>query len=421
MTTETGKTRLQKALAHRNGTVPIDLGGTPVTGIHVSILSDLRRHFGLPDEPIKVIDPCQMLGLPENDLLDILEIDIAGIFSPMTKFGFENKDWKEWRTPWNQTVLVGEGFQVDERPDGVYVYPGGDRSVSPSAFMPTGGWFFDSIIRQEPFDPDRWNIEDNLEEFVPISDPVLRSLKEQLENAKPTGRGIVAGIGGTAFGDVSNIPGPFLKHPKGLRDIARWYMAMAMSPDHIREMFSRQLEIVLANLAKAFAILGDEIDVIYLCGTDFGTQTSTFCSPKTFRELWFPYYKEMNDWIHAHTTWKTFKHSCGAVADFLPLLIECGFDIINPVQCSAKGMDPQFIKDTYGDRIVFWGGGIDTQHVLPFGTPQEVRDQVLSRCEIFSKNGGYVFNTIHNIQAGTPMENLAALFEAFREFRGPLR
>jgi uroporphyrinogen-III decarboxylase len=126
----------------------------------------------------------------------------------------------------------------------------------------------------------------------------------------------------------------------------------------------------------------------------------------------------MNGWIHKNTSWKTFKHSCGAVEKFMESFIESGFDIINPVQCSATGMDPAHLKEKYGDRLVFWGGGLDTQQTLPFGTPAEVRKQVLERCETFFKNGGFVFDTIHNIQALTPVENIVAMVDAVREFNG---
>jgi len=160
------------------------------------------------------------------------------------------------------------------------------------------------------------------------------------------------------------------------------------------------------------------VDAVFICGTDFGTQKSTFCSPRTYRELYMPYYKQVNDWIHAHTGWKTFKHSCGAVETFIEGFIDSGFDILNPVQCSAAGMDPRHLKDAYGDRIVFWGGGVDTQKTLPFGTPGEIRGEVLRRCEIFSENGGFIFNTVHNIQANTPVENIAAMISAVREFNG---
>ena len=148
--------------------------------------------------------------------------------------------------------------------------------------------------------------------------------------------------------------------------------------------------------------------VVFLCGTDFGTQSGTFCSPESYQALWHPYYKKVNDWIHENTTWKTFKHSCGAVEGFMELFIKSGFDIINPVQCSAKGMEAEMLKKKYGSRLVFWGGGVDTQHILPFGTPEQVREQVLQRCAIFAKDGGFVFDAVHNVQAKTPVENIAA-------------
>jgi uroporphyrinogen-III decarboxylase len=124
----------------------------------------------------------------------------------------------------------------------------------------------------------------------------------------------------------------------------------------------------------------------------------------------------MNDWIHAHTGWKTFKHSCGAVESLIPSFIESGFDILNPVQVSASGMEPEHLKKEYGKDIVFWGGGVDTQHTLMFGTPHDVRKQVLKFCEIFSRDGGFVFNAVHNIQGNVPVENVAAMFQALKEF-----
>jgi uroporphyrinogen-III decarboxylase len=141
-------------------------------------------------------------------------------------------------------------------------------------------------------------------------------------------------------------------------------------------------------------------------------------SPDLFRDLWKPFYRQLNDWVHAHTPWKTFKHSCGAVASFLPSFIGAGFDIANPVQCSAAGMEPQGLKDRFGRDLTFWGGCIDTQRTLPFGTPAEVKRQALERCRIFAPGGGYVFNAIHNVQARTPVDNALAMFEAIREFNG---
>ena len=151
-------------------------------------------------------------------------------------------------------------------------------------------------------------------------------------------------------------------------------------------------------------------------GTDFGTQTGQFCSVDAFRTLWKPYYQKLNGWIHENTSWKTFKHSCGAIFELVEELIDSGFDILNPVQCSATGMAPADLKRQYGSRITFWGGGVDTQKILPFGSPQEVKEDVENKCRVFAKDGGFVFNSIHNVQAMTPVENVAAMFETVWQF-----
>jgi uroporphyrinogen-III decarboxylase len=195
-------------------------------------------------------------------------------------------------------------------------------------------------------------------------------------------------------------------------------MAPLLYPDEVEEVFDQGTDIAIQNFQKYWDEFGSDIDIVYICGTDYGSQNSLMMSPDTYEEIYLPYYKKMCDWIHEHTTWKTLKHSCGAVFDMIPLFIESGFDALNPVQCSATGMDPQKLKDTYGKDILFWGGGVDTQYTLPFGKPEEVREQVLQRLEIFSKDGGYIFNTIHNIQANTPIENIAAMVEAVKEFNG---
>ncbi|NJL31763.1 MAG: methyltransferase, partial [Phycisphaerales bacterium] len=204
----------------------------------------------------------------------------------------------------------------------------------------------------------------------------------------------------------------------GIRDIAEWYMSTAMRPDYVKAIFDKQVDIALGNMQRIADAVGDAIDVVVVCGTDFGTQASQFCSTGTFRDLWLPYYRKMNDWIHTHTQWKTFKHSCGAVEPLIEDFLDAGFDVLNPVQCSATGMDPQLLKEKYGQRLVFWGGGVDTQKTLPFGTPQEVREQVLQRCEVFGKQGGFVFNAIHNVQARTPTANIAAMLDALAQFNG---
>jgi uroporphyrinogen-III decarboxylase len=156
--------------------------------------------------------------------------------------------------------------------------------------------------------------------------------------------------------------------------------------------------------------------VAFVTGTDFGTQQSSFISVKAYRELFRPFHQAVNGWIHAHTPWRTFIHSCGSVVSLIPDFIEAGFDILNPVQCSAAGMEAAELKRKFGDRITFWGGGVDTQRTLPFGTPDEVRREVRERIGAFAPGGGFVFNTIHNVQPATPVENVLALYQAVREY-----
>ena len=213
------------------------------------------------------------------------------------------------------------------------------------------------------------------------------------------------------------MPGTFLKNPKGIRDIEEWYVSLVMRPDYIRAVFERQAEIAVANLARLYAAVGDRVSVIQTNGTDFGTQNGPFCSAESYRELFLPYQKRVNGWIHAHTPWKTFMHCCGSVVPLLDLIAEAEFDILNPVQCSAAGMEPAMLKKRYGGTFTFWGGGVDTQKTLPFGAPDQVRDEVRRRIDTFAPDGGFVFSAIHNVQALTPVENLLALFEVVNEYR----
>ena len=416
----TSRERVNLALNHKQpDRVPLDLGATSVSGMHVSSVYALRQALGLdePGTPVKVVEPFQMLGEIKPDLMDALGVDVVSLCLPKNMFGFENKDWKPW-TFWDGTpVLVHADFNTEPEPNGdILLYPEGDKSAPPSGRMPKGGFYFDAIVRQDPIDDDKLNPEDNIEEFKPISDWELEHLKAEVERLyNETDKAIVGSFGGTSFGDIALVPAPQLKYPKGIRDIEEWYMSTVTRKEYVREVFERQCEIALGNLAKVHKVVGDMVSAVFVTGTDFGMQTGPFISPAAYRDLYQPFHRRINDWVHTNTNWKTFIHSCGAIVDFLPDFIDAGFDILNPVQCSATGMDPQVLKDRFGDKITFWGGGVDTQKTLPFGTPDEVRKEVAERIRIFGKGGGFVFNSIHNIQARTPVENLVALYEAFKE------
>jgi hypothetical protein len=424
-TAMTPRERIQRALSHREpDRVPRDLGGSAVTGAHCTVVYALRQALGLdpPGTPVKVTEPYQMLGELAPDLLDALGIDVVGLGGPRTLFGFENRGWKEW-TFWDGTpLLVPEAFNTTPEPSGdVLMYPEGDRSAPPSGRLPVGGYYFDTIIRQDPIDEDRLDPMDNLEEFGPISDADLAHFAREAASVAATGRGVLASFGGTAFGDIALVPAPFLKRPRGIRDVAEWYISTRSRRDYVYRVFELQCEVALANLAKIRDVVGDVVDAVFLTGTDFGTQRGLFISVGAYRDLYKPFHRAVNDWVHRNTPWKTFIHSCGSVAELIPDFIEAGFDVLNPVQCSAAGMDPRVLKERFGDRITFWGGGVDTQQTLPFGTPDQVRAEVAERVRTFGPGGGFVFNPIHNIQARTPVENLLAMFETLdRESAYPL-
>ncbi len=412
--------RVLDAINHRApDRVPVDFGGSAVTGIHVNCVAKLRDHYGLERRLVKVHEPFQMLGLVEDDLKEAMGIDVTPLPGRTTMFGFENRDWKPWDFN-GLEVLVPEGFQTTVEPEkgGTLIYPKGDLSAPPSGHMPKDGYFFDAIVRQKPLDLDHLNPEDNAEQYTPLTDAQLDGIEEDARAANTGEYAVFASLVNTALGDIAFVPGPDLTDPKGVRDIAEWYMLTASHPDVVHKIFERQVAVGVENMAKIHDRVGDAIDVIFLCGTDFGTQTSSFCSVRTFDTLWKPHYAELCNWIHTNTTWKVFKHSCGSSEKFFESMIDAGIDIINPVQCSAKGMDPRMLKEKYKGRLVFWGGGVDTQRTLPFGTPAEVRAEVLERCAIFSDGGGFVFNAIHNVQANTPIENMVALIDAVKEFNG---
>lgn len=413
----TGKEKLKRAVNHEEGPLLVDVGGMPTTGIHCTVVERMREYYGLEKRIIKIMEPVQMLGELDEDLKEAMGVQTTALWGAGTMYGFRQTDkFKEWRTPWGQDVLVADEFTTSQTEKGTYIYACGDKNYPPAGHMPNGGFFFDNIIRAEEFDEDEYDVSDNFEEFGDISEEDLEWLAVQKKAKENTGDVVMGNLGGTAFGDIALVPGPQLREPKGIRDIEEWYISTSIRQEELHEIFSYQLNYALKNLEKMYQVLGDTIQVAYVCGTDFGTQNGPFCSNQVFKDLYAPYYRKVNDWIHEHTSWKTFKHSCGSIYDLLPELINAGFDLINPVQWTAKGMDKRELKKTYGKDVVFWGGGVDTQKTLPFGTPQQVYDEVLECCQVFGEKGGFVFNTIHNIQPGVPAANLAAMFEAVKAY-----
>ncbi len=419
MKTMTSRQRLITTLEHRQpDRVCVDFGGTWITGIHTSIVHQLKQRLIGPSATLaRVHEPYQMLAEVDAELREALGVDVIGVWPRKNLLGYEATDWKPFTLFDGTPCLVPGNFNVSPAADGGWLmYPEGDTSAPPSAHMPKGGYFFDTLIRQEPMDEDNLNPEDNLEEFGLLSPEDIAYYQQQVawldQNAGDYG--VILLAPGTAFGDIALVPAPFLKHPKGIRDISEWYMATAAHPDYVHAVFEKQCEYALKNLDTLIDMFGDRVQVVVTTGTDFGTQNSLFISIESYRDLFKPYHKRLNDLIHRKSNWKVFIHSCGAVGQLIPDFIEAGFDILNPVQCSAAGMDPVQLKQNFGRDITFWGGCVNTQHTM-YQSPEAVYREVRERIDIFNQGGGYVCNSIHNIQGNSPIENILAMFKAIHD------
>ena len=384
--------------------MPLDLGGNLTSGIMAHALDRLRRHLGLEERPVKVHEVFQMLGDVEPDVVERLGLDVLPVEPPVQFFGLRREGWKPWPL-WDGTrVLVPGQFAVEV---------GRGRRLAPARRRRPGraggGAHAPRRLLLRHARPHRLASPAGP---PPPLEQVRREHRfgaEELEHLQARaellrahhGQGPVPGLLGLHRPAVGG------QHPRlpGL---------MLLDPSYVRDLFAVRTETALENLGKLAAHLGDSIDVVGLDGTDYGAQNRELFAPGLFAELYVPFFRAQNDWIHRHTGWKSFLHSCGSIPRLLPLLVEAGVDILNPVQTSAAGMDPGRLKREFGGRLVFWGGGVDTQRTLPFGTPGEVRREVRERVRAFAPGGGFVFNPIHNVQQGTPPENVAAAFDAAR-------
>jgi len=414
--------RIKCVLTHKQpDKLPVDFGSSPTTGIHVSMVYELRQHFGLdkPGTPVKVMEPYQMLGEIADDLKELIGIDVANLEGKATFFGYNKENWKEWKLDDGTPVLVPELFNTKKNEDGsIYQYPCGDKSFPPCGKMPEKGFYFDAINRQKEIIEEKLDPKDNIEDFKIISENDLDYLKKETENLyKNTPYALMGLVACSGFGDIVVVSGLPVKDPKGIRDVEEWYISTYTRKDYVKKVFEEQCEIAIENYRRIFNVVGNMIDVVYVSGADFGMQEGLITSKNTYRELYKLFHKKVNGWIHNNTNWKCFVHTCGSVYELIPDLIEAGFDILNPVQISAARMNPETLKREFGEYITFWGGGVDTQKTLPLGTPKEVKEEVKRLIDIFSPDGGFVFSSVHNIQTNLPLENVLAMVEVIQEYR----
>lgn len=373
--------RVRTALDHREpDRIPLDLGGSRMTGIHVRAYAALRAALGLPEAAIRVGDLTQQLAEVDTDVMDLLGCDVR-LVGPRPAAGYrreivEADGYRSFRDEWG----VGRRMPID---GGMYY----DSFGAPLSGEVDGATI-DAFPWPDATDPGR---------YLGLAESARRIVDEE-------GRAVL----------VSSICGGLTEGLFKMRGFEDGYMDLAAEPERARQVMEKILEIKLAYWERALAELGDTVDVVGEAD-DLGGQDRPLFSPATYRTLVKPLQAELFSFIRARTTAKVFFHSCGAIRELIPDLIEIGVDILNPVQVSASGMDSASLKSEFGRDITFWGGGVDTQGVLGGGTPDEVRAEVRSRIEDLRKGGGFVFATVHNVQPNVPPENLVAMWETWRE------
>jgi len=415
----TSKERLIATLNHQApDRVCVDFGSISATSICAGAQDKLRKAV-LKDQSyrIKIAEVYEMRAEMDDELREAIGIDIIGLLSAKMLMGLSRTNYKPFTLFDGTEVLVPSELDYDLDQNGnMLFYADGDRNYPPSARMPKGGYYFDYLIRQKPIEDDNLNPDDNCEEFSLLTEDDLQYYGKEADRLAKTDKGILlAALPGTSFGDVALVPGVWMKDPKGIRDPEEWYISLITRPDYIFQMFEKECEIALQNIELMANAVGDKVQVAYISGTDFGSQRGLLVSKNTYRDLFKPFHKKVNDRIHELTNWKTLIHSCGSVIELMSDFIEAGFDIFNPVQCNAEGMDPKTLKKGFGKDIVFWGGAADVQGTLAFGSSEEVYRQVRERIEIFNEGGGFVCAPCHNIQENTPLENMLAMFRAIED------
>jgi uroporphyrinogen decarboxylase len=377
--------------------VPIDLGGTRQSGIAASTYHRLKERLGLRT-PTRVYDLYQMLAEVERPVMERFGVDVIGLNRPAIAFGIRNEAWKPWRLFDGTPVEVPGGFNPVTDTNGDLLLLGHDGT--PIARMPKGGFYFDRLDQY----PGAAHADPEKLDLPLLSAEECDHLHAQAEAYyQNTDLAIIAAMG----------PPYELFFGLGTGDFAAWMITLATEPDYVEVLYGRLVDAWLENLRRFTAAVGDRVQVLQF-NDDLGTQDAPFLSVRMFRRRIMPHYKRGLDWVHQNTRMKVFMHNDGAIFDFIPTLIEMGVDILNPVQTTAAGMDPARLKREFGDRIVFWGAACDCQHTLPFGTPEQVAREVEETIRIFAPGGGYVFASVHNIQAGVPPENVIAMFDAAR-------
>ncbi len=391
----TSRERVLSAIAHKEpDRVPMDFGGMRSTGIAAVAYNKLKTHLGLIGGETRVYDTMQQLAEPEPALLERFHVDVIDLNNTL---GSPSDQWKDWLLPDGSPGRIPIGFFPVRTSDGWSVYNPEGRLIYR---MPEGCLYFE-LCDHPLADAETFADVDRLLNLQPIVSSSLAGLRERArwlnEN---TEYAIMLGFGGNIL--------------EGGQELFGWEKFMtevALNTDLIEYTLDKLVELYLENLRVYLEQIGQHIQLIQM-GDDLGTQNATMLSPELYRRIVKPRHSKQYKFIRAKSDVHVFLHACGSCYDIMADLVDEGVEVLNPVQTSAAKMDPRTLKREFGDVLTFWGGGCDTQQVLPNATPDEIDRHVKERIDIFAPGGGYVFNMVHNVQANVPPENVVAMFDA---------
>jgi uroporphyrinogen decarboxylase len=386
--------------------VPIDIGGSQISGICIDHYCDLLKYLDINELP-KVYEQFEMLARVEEPIRKRLRSDVISLENPSMRWGLHNKDWKKWSTFKGNEVLMPGDFNPVTDEKGALVLK--DNNGTPIARMAKGTLYFEfacgTAMSKEIVKMDPGKYKDSIALYT---DEELGQISAEAKNLyENTGYAVFGEFGRGGLGTNGLLAG---------HTITDWLCILLTERAYAQEILQATVEKALENVKLYLEAVGKNIDIILVSGSDYGTQRIELFNPDIWKDLFLPRFKTINDYIHKNSKVKTFIHSCGSIYNIIEYIIAAGFDILNPVQVTAGNMDAAGLKNKFGGRIVFWGGGVDTQTVLPFGTADEVREQVKERIKIFAPGGGFVFNPTHCIQYGVPPKNLLAAADAAYEY-----
>jgi len=390
--------------------VPIDLGAMKASTIGVRAYNRLKAKLGIRTRS-RIWDPKFMIASVEEAVLqrfhaDVVPLDISSVVQDMQP----ESEWIPKTLYEGAEGLLPPGTLIGTDPEGRWALLGPDGK--PTSFrMPREGCYFDNIGFNAPgatIDPAAFR-------------PPTGYTDEQLTAIQARGKflhentdyAMLGWGGGVCFLGMSLITDRLSNVTMGLP--SEWLMMLMTEKETCHEMMDRSVEAAIKCMKELHQATGDTCFAWGIASDDSGTQRGEFINPELWAEMIKPHYTKLCGWIHRNTHWKTFLHSCGSIYHLIPHMIEAGVDILNPIQTSAANMEPERLEKEFGGKIVFWGGGCDTQSVLARATPEEIREHVRERLAIFKPGGGYVFNQVHNIQPNVPPENVIAMLDAAYE------